>query len=509
MSSTDFLSNTLPSLLAGAVAAVTVTAYLARKAIQDSRRLSGLPPGPPAEWFWKSPIPQYHTHLKLAEWTDQYGDVCSVRNGNNVTIVVGRVQAAVDILERQGGVTLSRPEAVAAGTMQARGQQIVLQPAGDKFRKMRKAVHEPLQPKIAKSYAPIQFEAAKTFVLNVLERPDSVQQHADLYAATVTLKITYGKTAPSSFDDPDIARIHQVIERFLSVLRPGAYLVDRLPWLQYIPGYAPELQRYRELELALFHEQIGKTRSALDAGVDGPSFTRYLLENPTAHGLDPDEMAYLAGSLYAAGSDTTAVGMTNLVIAAAAHPELQAKIHAEIDSVVGDRVPTPDDMDSLPYLEAFMQEAMRWRPIVRLGFAHKATADLVWNGYHIPEGASILGNHWAISRDPVAFPDPEKFDPHRWLDADGQLKPQKEIRYFTFGFGRRVCPGQHVANRSMLTTMLLLFWAFRIVEDPKAPIDVNAFEDAGLVARHRGFKVVPEPRRSVEEIRQVLGDLSM
>ncbi|EIW85900.1 cytochrome P450 [Coniophora puteana RWD-64-598 SS2] len=509
ISSPDFLSNSHPSLLVGAAAATTIATYLVRKAIDDSKRLSTLPPGPPAKWFWDSPIPLHNTHLEISKLTEQYGDVFTLRSGNNITIVIGRVEPALEILETHGGITLSRPELVAAGTMLSRGQRLISQPAGDLFKRMCKAVHEPLQPKTAMSYAPLQFEAAKRYVLNMLERPDLAQHHAELYAATVTLKLTYGKSAPSSFDDPDIKRIHKVIKHFSRVVRPGEYLAQRLPWLKNVPGYAPELKEYRQYELGLFYEQVGKTKSAIEGGEDiGPSFTRYLLENPEVHGLTPDETAYLAGTLYAAGSDTTSVGMSTIVLAAAKYPDLQAKIHAEIDTIISDRVPTPDDMHTLPYLDAFTQEALRWRPIVPLGVMHKATADFAWNGYHIPEGTAILGCHWAISRDPVAFHDPEKFDPQRWLSADGQLKSQKEIRYFTYGFGRRVCPGQHVANRSMFITMALLFWAFRIAEDPAHPIDVDAY-DANNVSHHRGFKVAVEPRRSIEEIKQLLGDFSI
>ncbi|EIW85894.1 cytochrome P450 [Coniophora puteana RWD-64-598 SS2] len=439
---------------------------------------------------------------------EQYGPVYTLRRGSNVMIIVAGVQAAIDILERQGGVTLSRPEAVAAGTILSKGQRLLLQPAGELFRRMRKAIHDPLQPKAAKSYAPIQYEAAKRYILNILEHPGGHQRHADLYAATVVLKVSYGKSAPSSFDHPDIQLLHKVVARFQTVVRPGSYLVDFVPWLRYVPRYARELKEFRNFELGFFHDQIGKTKATIEQGVDGPSFTRYLLENVDVHGLNADEMAYLAGGLYAAGSDSTSIGMSSIILAAVSHPELQAKIHAEMDALIGDRAPIPDDMGNMPYLDAFIQETLRWRPILPLGFMHKTTADVVWEGYHIPEGATILGCHWAIARDPVAFPDPERFDPQRWLDAEGQLKPQKDIRYFTYGFGRRVCPGQYVANRSMFVTMSLLFWSFRLVEDPAHPVDVDAF-DGGVASHHTGFKVGFEPRRSVEEIRAVMSGFDL
>ena len=68
----------------------------------------------------------------------------------------------------------------------------------------------------------------------------------------------------------------------------------------------------------------------------------------------------------------------------------------------------------------------------------------VKNGYVIPAGATIFGNTWSIGRDPELFPDPERFDPQRWVKEDGQLRD--DLKPYTFGFGRRVCPGQYLAT---------------------------------------------------------------
>ncbi|EIW80542.1 cytochrome P450 [Coniophora puteana RWD-64-598 SS2] len=294
------------------------------------------------------------------------------------------------------------------------------------------------------------FYGTKKYVLNVLQRPDLHQHHADLYAASVVLQITYGKPAPSSFEDPAIVAIHKIADRFLGMLKPGAYLVGRLPWLRYVPGYAPEIKRYRKEELEVHLGQVDATRRSVEEGSDLPSFVRYLVENPDSHGLDEETLAYLAGPC------TTSVGMYTIVMAAALFPEEQEKVLAEIDGVFGG------------------QKALRWRPILPICLYHQAFANFVWNGYHIPAGATIIGNNWGISRDTEVFPDPETFNPQRWLNDQGQMRPQNEIRFFTYGFGRRVCPGQYVASRSLFVTMSLLFWSFRISQDPSQPIDSNA-----------------------------------
>ena len=90
----------------------------------------------------------------------------------------------------------------------------------------------------------------------------------------------------------------------------------------------------------------------------------------------------------------------------------------------------------------------------------------VQEGYLIPKGAAIVGNHWSIHRDPQVFPEPDNFRPERWLEPrSGKDQPwvptkNKNIRHFTYGFGRRVCPGQHVADRSVFINVRLRMLLF-------------------------------------------------
>jgi cytochrome P450 len=215
-------------------------------------------------------------------------------------------------------------------------------------------------------------------------------------------------------------------------------------------------------------------------------------------------MAYVAGAMFGAGAETTASAITIIIMAAALHPEAQNKVLEELDKVVGrERLPSFADRQMLPQVIAFTLESLRWRP-VNVGIAHRATKDVIWQNYVIPEGATVIGNHWAIANDPDVFPNPENFDPQRWLTEEGTLR--EDLRFCTFGFGRRICPGQHVANRSVFVNAALIFWAFRISEDPKAPIDSFAFSDTvNQIAEP--FRVLFEPRSSAEQIRHLCAEV--
>jgi len=163
-------------------------------------------------------------------------------------------------------------------------------------------------------------------------------------------------------------------------------------------------------------------------------------------------------------------------MAAAICPDAQRKVQEQLDAVVGtERMPTIEDMEALTEVTAFVQETYRWRPVSVGGFPHRATKDIQYGAYVIPEGAIVVGNHWAIGRDPDVFPDAENFLPSRWLTETGQLNDN--LKFYNFGFGRRVCPGQHLANRSVFLNTAFILWAFDISQDPKFPIDSLAFTD--------------------------------
>ncbi|KAG2078552.1 cytochrome P450 [Suillus decipiens] len=488
----------------GVVAVIVLLVVLYNTSPLAGRKGILLPPGPPACWSWSNALPAVNIAHTLTDLVQTYGPIVSFRQGSQVTIVIGSIEAATDIMEKEGGSLVDRPRSIAAGEMLSNGMRIVLVRSGDRFRRLRKAVHTNLQPKAVETYRDMQREHAMDFILDMLNDPKNHQSHAHRYAASVILRVAYGKSAPTANTDPEVVAIHRVNERLQTIFRPGAYLVDRVPLLRYLPGYGKQLDEWHHEELGLFRHQLGRVKSEVDQNIAGSSFTKTLLENTEGHRLSTDEMSYLAGSLFVAGSHTTAVGITAAIMAAACHPLAQAKVHEELDMVIGsDRAPTFEDSSSLPQLHAFLLEALRWRPIVRIGFPHRATKDIFWRGYCIPEGATVYGCHWTLSRDPIAFPDPETFNPQRWLDSEGRLKDNMSSKFIIYGFGRRVCPGLHLANNSLYMTLALLLWSFRIAQRPDAPINTHAFGDT-VIPHAAPFEIDVIPRMKVAKLREIM-----
>ena len=135
-------------------------------------------------------------------------------------------------------------------------------------------------------------------------------------------------------------------------------------------------------------------------------------------------------------------------MAMACYPEVQLKARAELDAIVGpNRLPTFEDRSSLPYITAIAKESMRWQSVVPLGIPHRSLEDDEYRGYFIPKGSAVIANLYAFSRDESVYPEPETFNPERFL-KDGKIDPTvRDPNSFVFGYGRRYVYG-YIACRA-------------------------------------------------------------
>ena len=130
--------------------------------------------------------------------------------------------------------------------------------------------------------------------------------------------------------------------------------------------------------------------------------------------------------------------MQTFFLAMTLNPGVVEKAQEELDRVVGkDRLPEFSDRDDLPYINAVVKELLRWNVPIPISLPVKTIQDDIYRGYSIPAGATVIENTWAVCRDSNIYPDPEAFNPDRFL-KDGEINPlvfNPEDR--VFGSGRR------------------------------------------------------------------------
>jgi cytochrome P450 len=206
-------------------------------------------------------------------------------------------------------------------------------------------------------------------------------------------------------------------------------------------------------------------------------------------------------TMFSQGSAATVSAIRTFYLLMVLYPDVQTKAQAEIDSVLGDRLPTFSDMDALPYINAIVKEVLRWSPIVPLAFPHQLEADDMYNGYLLPVGSVIVPNTWAILQDPATYPNPTAFDPTRFLTSDGKLDTTKNIDP-VFGYGRRLCPGKTYAMSMMyiaIATTLAAFDITKAVDEDGFHIKPSCEYTAGLLRYVKPFKCQIIPRSTETE----------
>ena len=120
------------------------------------------------------------------------------------------------------------------------------------------------------------------------------------------------------------------------------------------------------------------------------------------------------------------------------NPEVAKKAQEELDRIVGkDRLPDFSDLRDLVYIDALVKELLRWGPPLPFCIPNRVTQDDTYRGYFIPAGATVIQNIWVILRDPVIYPNPDAFNPDRFL-KDGKINPLVfDPAHRVFGSGRR------------------------------------------------------------------------
>ncbi|KAG9451197.1 hypothetical protein H6P81_011162 [Aristolochia fimbriata] len=243
---------------------------------------------------------------------------------------------------------------------------------------------------------------------------------------------------------------------------------DFLPWLNWFydpfsigKRCAALVPRVRKLVKAIIDEH--RARSVGRTEDDSSDFVDVLLSLDGAEKLDEDDMVAVLWEMIFRGTDTTALltewAMAELVL----NQDVQAKLQAELDAVVGpSRGVTDADVATLPYLQAVVKESLRVHPPgPLLSWARLSTSDVhLSNGMVVPARTTAMVNMWAITHDDKVWADPLKFDPDRFLPSAGGENVDVrggDARLAPFGAGRRVCPGKNLG----LATVSL--WVAKLV----------------------------------------------
>jgi hypothetical protein len=165
-------------------------------------------------------------------------------------------------------------------------------------------------------------------------------------------------------------------------------------------------------------------------------------------GLTDEEVRDQVVSLVAAGYETTSAGIGWTLHAVHGHPDVAARLRAEVASVVGDSELTPTHLGATPYLDAVVSESLRLYPPGPFS-SRLVVDDVAFAGHTIPAGVLVVYSAFEVQRDPAHWPEPDRFAPERWLPGDALHRPVDPYTYLPFGGGYRRCIGFAFATQEI------------------------------------------------------------
>ncbi|KAH9971777.1 cytochrome P450 [Russula compacta] len=420
-------------------------------------------------------FPKNFVWLTFTEWGRKYGDIVSVKILGQVIVILNSSKAAKDLLEKRGNIYSDR-HLMPFYKMMGWEWFHPTTPYGDYWREGRKLLDRSLRASALAQYRPMQFAKTHDLLYQLLLNPESFHHQIELYQAKLMVSLIYGYDV-KSYDDDLLVVLRKITELGGTVL-PGTVLVNEIPLLRHIPAWVPWLSYKPEAQAGFDAGQVVlryPMEFVRDGLTNGTARASLALENlqdaEKMEGSQRDNaetvLAGVLGSMYTAGSDSTALTIMAFFRSLVLYPEVQKRAQKELDAVTGGlRLPDYDDRPRLPYIDALCKEAMRWSMATPVGVPHATTQDDVYDGYLIPKGAIVIANAWGMLHDPTAYPEPFSFKPERFLDADGTFRDDPLLTA-AFGFGRRLCPGRHFVDSSLFISVSCILSVFHV----GAPMD--------------------------------------
>jgi cytochrome P450 len=452
----------------------------------DSKPVPG-----PTPWFPGTSFLKFRRD-PLAFFTETYrtyGDIARVTFGPQQLFLVSHPDWIEDVLVNSAkkfskGVALQRAKRLLGeGLLTSEGQAHL---------KQRRTIQPLFHRQQVQRFANAMVEHSLRWRESI--QPDAtIDVTAEMGALTLAI---VGETLFSSNVQGDADEVREAltdaVQSFGIAFLPGLEYFEKLP----LPMFT-RVRKARERLDRVIHRVIAARRSDGDAGGDLVSMLLAARdpENPDAAGMTDEQIRDEAMTIFLAGHETTANAMAWTWHLLGSAREVEARLHAEIASVLGGRTPTVEDVPKLEWTRAIVAESMRlFPPAWTMG--RRAIEPHTIGGHQISKGDLVIMSQYVVHHDARWWPDPDAFKPERWLaeagapfdSADSRVGVAQGKRpkysYFPFGGGSRICIGESFAWTEAI--LLLATIAQRWTFTPEGPAPVP---EPRITLRPKGLRM--------------------
>ena len=300
-------------------------------------------------------------------------------------------------------------------------------------------------------------------------------------------------------DDSELLNLIKHIDDIIAIGKHNQ-LIDCFNILRFIPPFKGSFELFKSAsqELKRYISNSIKEHKRLYAKEHVSDFVDYWIEThyndttETESKIDEENLNIVLQDMLMAGMETTATSLKWSIILLANNPDIQSKIHKEINQVVGkEQVICLKDRERLPYLEAFTWEMQRFKTLV-LFSPHFTRVDTKLGGYDIPANTFIYPNTMGIHLDSDIFDQPTAFRPERFLDSEGKFVKNENV--LPFGIGKRSCLGELLARKELFLFTAFLVQRFNFYL-PEGIDEINENGNENVVYSPKRFNICAIPKQ--------------
>ncbi|NXU90535.1 CP2K1 protein, partial [Xiphorhynchus elegans] len=460
----------------------------------DNKQRKNFPPGPRALpiignlhlFDLKRP---YRTYLQLSK---EYGPVFSVQMGQVKQVVISGYKTVKEALVNQADAFAERPRIPLFEDL-TKGNGIIFA-HGENWKVMRRFTlttlrdfgmgKRAIEDRIVEEYGYL----ADNFASQE-GKPFDARNLISAAAANIIVSILLGKR----FDYKDsrfVKLINLTNESVRLAGKPSITVYNIFPFLGFllkakktILQNRAEFQDYIQVTFLENLKNLDKNdqRSFIDAFL-----VKQQEEKSTTNGYFHNEnLLPLVSNLFTAGVETTSTTLYWGFLLMLKYPDIQRKVHEEIDQVIGSNPPRIEHRTQMPYTDAVIHEIQRFANILPLNLPHETTADVTLKGYFIPKGTFIIPLLTSVLHDKSQWEKPDTFYPEHFLDVNGKFV--KKDAFMPFSAGRRICAGETLAKMELFLFFTSLMQRFTF--HPPPGVSTSDLDLSPAVS----FNIIPKP----------------